>query len=35
MVAGGLSALTFAAAGVRAADMGDWPVASAESQGIA
>ena len=34
MIAGGLSALTFAAGGGRAADAADWPVASPESQGI-
>jgi CubicO group peptidase (beta-lactamase class C family) len=34
MIAGGLSALTFSAAGGRAADMMDWPAASPESQGI-
>jgi hypothetical protein len=34
MIAGGLSALTFAAGGGRAADAADWPVASSESQGI-
>ncbi|WP_395709944.1 serine hydrolase domain-containing protein [Reyranella sp.] len=34
MIAGGLSALAFAGAGGRAADMADWPVATPESQGI-
>jgi CubicO group peptidase (beta-lactamase class C family) len=34
MIAGGLSALTFAAARGHAADKADWPAASPESQGI-
>lgn len=33
-IAGGLSALTFTAAGGRAADTGDWPAATPESQGV-
>lgn len=33
-MAGGLSALTFAALSTRAADMGDWPAAAPEGQGF-